>query len=131
MPFDASQIEWRVTNTTEERTTNRGQVVRMLTEEHTPTSFRERTLDAGRADTQVRHSHQRKFRADPRQEDGSEVLVSCELTILASDHTLRRARSLPDDPNALMAAEDSMVQEGCRCFGAGWPDLYYFDRNLG
>ena len=71
VPFDPSQIEWRVMNTTKGQQPRRGQVV-PYADQRAYTDRLNTSVHSCRVDAQVHHSHQREFRAKQRSEDRRE-----------------------------------------------------------
>jgi hypothetical protein len=124
VPFDASQIEWRVMNTTKNGQPARGQVVpyadqRAYTDRlnalFTPASWTRRYTIHTSAN----------FERGQEKKTVAKVLVSCELTIFGLGSHSATGEEFADDPNALTAAEAQALKRAAVCFGLG-RYLYYF-----
>jgi hypothetical protein len=124
VPFDPSQIEWRVMNTTKNGQPLRGQVVpyadqRAYTDRlnalFTPAGWtRKYTIQTSAS---FERSKDKKIIA--------KVLVTCEVTVFGLGSHSATGEEWADDDNAVTAAEAQSFKRACACLGLG-RYLYYF-----
>src|SRR6266567_1333549 len=124
VPFDASQIEWRVMNTTKNGQPMRGQVVpyadqRAYTDRlnalFTPAGWtRKYTIQTSAS-----------FERSKDQRIVAKVLVTCEVTVFGLGSHSATGEEWADDENALTSAEAQSFKRACACLGLG-RYLYYF-----
>jgi hypothetical protein len=124
VPFDRSQIEWRVMNTTKNGQPMRGQVVpyadqRAYTDRlnglFTPAGWtRKYTIQTSAS-----------FERSKDQKIVAKVLVTCEVTVFGLGSHSATGEEWADDENALTSAEAQSFKRACACLGLG-RYLYYF-----
>jgi hypothetical protein len=124
VPFDPSQIEWRVMNTTKNGQPMRGQVVpyadqRAYTDRlnalFTPAGWtRKYTIQTSAS-----------FERSKDQKVVAKVLVTCEVTVFGLGSHSATGEEWADDENALTSAEAQSFKRACACLGLG-RYLYYF-----
>jgi hypothetical protein len=124
VPFDPSQIEWRVMNTTKNGQPMRGQVVpyadqRAYTDRlnalFTPAGWtRKYTIQTSAS-----------FERSKDQKIVAKVLVTCEVTVFGLGSHSATGEEWADDENALTSAEAQSFKRACACLGLG-RYLYYF-----
>jgi hypothetical protein len=124
VPFDASQIEWRVMNTTKNVQPMRGQVVpyadqRAYTDRlnalFTPAGWtRKYTIQTSAS-----------FERSKDKKIVAKVLVTCEVTVFGLGSHSATGEEWADDENALTSAEAQSFKRACACLGLG-RYLYYF-----
>jgi len=124
VPFDPSQIEWRVMNTTKNGQPVRGQVVpyadqRAYTDRlnalFTPAGWtRKYTIQTSAS-----------FERSRDQKIVAKVLVTCEVTVFGLGSHSATGEEWADDENALTSAEAQSFKRACACLGLG-RYLYYF-----
>jgi hypothetical protein len=124
VPFDTSQIEWRVMNTTKNGQPMRGQVVpyadqRAYTDRlnalFTPAGWtRKYTIQTSAS-----------FERSKDQKIVAKVLVTCEVTVFGLGSHSATGEEWADDENALTSAEAQSFKRACACLGLG-RYLYYF-----
>ena len=124
VPFDRSQIEWRVMNTTKNGQLMRGQVVpyadpRAYTDRlnalFTPAGWtRKYTIQTSAS-----------FERSKDQKIVAKVLVTCEVTVFGLGSHSATGEEWADDENALTSAEAQSFKRACACLGLG-RYLYYF-----
>jgi hypothetical protein len=124
VPFDPTQIEWRVMNTTKNGQPMRGQVVpyadqRAYTDRlnalFTPAGWtRKYTIQTSAS-----------FERSKDQTIVAKVLVTCEVTVFGLGSHSATGEEWVDDENALTSAEAQSFKRACACLGLG-RYLYYF-----
>lgn len=124
VPFDPSQIEWRVMNTTKNGQPLRGQIVpyadqRAYTDRlnalFTPAGWtRKYTIQTSAS-----------FERTKDQRIVAKVLVTCEVTVFGLGSHSATGEAWADDENALTSAEAQSFKRACACLGLG-RYLYYF-----
>src|SRR5216684_2494286 len=124
VPFDPSQIDWRVTNTTKNGSPPRGQVVPYAD----PRAYTDRLnalfTPAGWTRKYAIHTSA-NFERNKDQKIAAKVLVTCELTIFGLGSHSATGEEWADDDNSCTAAEAQAFKRSCTCFGLG-RYLYYF-----
>ena len=122
VPFDPTLIEWRVTNTADEK--QRGQIVPYAS----PRAYTDRlnalVSPAGWTRRYAVHTSANFERAKDKK-IVAKVLVTCELTIFGLGTHSATGEEFADSENALTAAEAQSFKRAASCFGLG-RYLYYF-----
>ena len=124
VPFDPSQIEWRVMNTTKNAQPMRGQVVPYADQRAYTDRLNGLFTPAGWTRKYAIHTSA-NFERTQDKKTVAKVLVSCELTIFGLGSHSATGEEFADDPNALTAAEAQAFKRAAVCFGLG-RYLYYF-----
>jgi len=124
VPFDASQIEWRVTNTTKDGQPPRGQVVPYADQRAYTDRLNALFTPAGWTRKYTIHTSA-NFERSKDQKIVAKVLVTCELTIFSLGSHSATGEEWADNDNAGTAAEAQSFKRTCACFGLG-RYLYYF-----
>lgn len=124
VPFDPSQIDWRVTNTSKNASHPRGQVVPYAD----PRAYTDRlnllVTPAGWTRKYAIHTSA-NFERTKDQKIVAKVLVTCELTIFGLGSHSATGEEWADNDNAATAAEAQAFKRACCCFGLG-RYLYHF-----
>jgi hypothetical protein len=123
VPFDPSQIEWRVMNTTKSQPL-RGQVVPYADQRAYTDRLNALFTPAGWTRKYVIHTSA-NFERTSDQKIVAKVLVTCELTIFGLGSHSATGEEWADDPNAGTSAEAQAFKRSASCFGLG-RYLYYF-----
>lgn len=124
VPFDPSQIEWRVMNTTKNQQPARGQVVPYADQRAYTDRLNALFTPAGWTRKYSIHTSA-NFERSKDQKIVAKVLVTCELTIFGLGSHSATGEEWADDDNAGTAAEAQSFKRACSCFGLG-RYLYYF-----
>ena len=124
VPFDPSQIEWRVMNTTKNQQPARGQVVPYADQRAYTDRLNALFTPAGWTRKYTIHTSA-NFERSQDQKIVAKVLVTCELTIFGLGSHSATGEEWADDDNAGTAAEAQAFKRACACFGLG-RYLYYF-----
>src|SRR5437660_1935949 len=124
VPFDPTQIEWRVTNTTKNQQPLRGQVVPYADQRAYTDRLNALFTPAGWTRKYVIHTSA-NFERSGDQKIVAKVLVTCELTIFGLGSHSATGEEWADDPNAGTSAEAQSFKRAASCFGLG-RYLYYF-----
>ena len=124
VPFDQSQIDWRVMNTTKNQQPPRGQVVPYANQRAYTDRLNALFTPAGWTRKYTIHTSA-NFERSKDQKIVAKVLVTCELTIFALGSHSATGEEWADDDNAGTAAEAQSFKRACCCFGLG-RYLYYF-----
>jgi hypothetical protein len=124
VPFDPSQIEWRVMNTTKNQQQPRGQVVPYADQRAYTDRLNALFSPAGWTRKYAIHTSA-NFERSKDQKIVAKVLVTCELTIFGLGSHSATGEEWADDDNAGTAAEAQAFKRACACFGLG-RYLYYF-----
>src|SRR6266404_5105398 len=124
VPFDPSQIEWRVTNTTRNQQRARGQVVPYADQRAYTDRLNALFTPGGWTRKYTIHTSA-NFERSKDQKIVAKVLVSCELTIFGLGSHSATGEEWADDDNAGTSAEAQAFKRACSCFGLG-RYLYYF-----
>ncbi len=122
VPFDASVIEWRVTNTANGQP--RGQVVPYADQRAYTDRLNTIFTPAGWTRKYAVHTSATFERAKAKK-IVAKVLVTCELTIFGLGAHSATGEEWADNDNACTAAEAQAFKRACSCFGLG-RYLYYF-----
>jgi len=124
VPFDPSQIEWRVMNTTKNRQPVRGQVIPYADQRAYTDRLNALFTPAGWTRRYAIHTCA-NFERSKDQKIVAKVLVTCELTIFGLGSHSATGEEWADDDNAGTSAEAQAFKKACCCFGLG-RYLYYF-----
>jgi hypothetical protein len=124
VPFDSSQIEWRVMNTTKNQQPPRGQVVPYADQRAYTDRLNALLTPAGWTRKYTIHTSA-SFERSKDQKIAAKVLVTCELTIFGLGSHSATGEEWADDDNAGTSAEAQAFKRACSCFGLG-RYLYYF-----
>ena len=124
VPFDQSQIDWRVTNTTKGQQPARGQVVPYADQRAYTDRLNALVTPAGWTRRYTIHTIA-NFERSKDQKIVAKVLVTCELTIFGLGSHSATGEEWADDDNSCTAAEAQAFKRACSCFGLG-RYLYYF-----
>ncbi len=122
VPFDPAVIEWRVTNTTKDKT--RGQVIPYADQRAYTDRLNALVTPAGWTRKYAIHTSA-NFQRGQDQRIVAKVLVTCELTIFGLGSHSATGEEWADNDNAGTAAEAQAFKRTCSCFGLG-RYLYYF-----
>jgi hypothetical protein len=124
VPFDPSQIEWRVINTTKNQQPARGQVVPYADQRAYTDRLNALFTPAGWTRKYTIHTSA-NFERSKDQKIAAKVLVTCELTIFGLGSHSATGEEWADDDNACTSAEAQSFKRACACLGLG-RYLYYF-----
>src|ERR1700693_2462713 len=124
VPFDSSQIEWRVMNTTKGQQPTRGRVVPYADQRAYTDRLNALFTPAGWTRKYTIHTSA-NFERSKDQKIAAKVLVTCELTIFGLGSHSATGEEWADDDNAATAAEAQSFKRASSCFGLG-RYLYYF-----
>lgn len=116
MPFDPRVIEWRVTNTSHDKT--RGQVIPYADQRAYTDRLNALFTPAGWTRKYMIHTSA-NFERSKDQKIVAKVLVACELTIFGVGSHCATGEEWADDENAGTAAEAQAFKRACSCFGLG------------
>ena len=122
-PFEASVIEWRVTNASHDKT--RGQVVPYADQRAYTDLLNELFTPAGWTRKYTIHTSA-NFECSKNQKTVAKVLVTCELTIFGLGSHSATGEEWADNDNAGTSAEAQAFKRASSCFGLG-RYLYYFE----
>ena len=125
VPFDASQIEWRVMNTTKNGQPMRGQVVPYADQRAYTDRLNTLVTPAGWTRKYSIHTSA-NFERGRDQKIVAKVLVTCELIIFGLGSHSATGEEWADNDNAGTSAEAQAFKRACSCFGLG-RYLYHFD----
>jgi len=118
VPFDPSQIEWRVTNTTKNQQPVRGQVIPYANQRAYTDRLNALLTPAGWTRRYTIHTSA-TFERSKDQKIVAKVLVTCELTIFGLGSHSATGEEWADDDNAGTSAEAQAFKRACSCFGLG------------
>jgi len=124
VPFDPSQIEWWVMNTTKGQQPARGQVVPYADQRAYTDRLNALFTPAGWTRKYVIHTSA-NFERSGDQKVVAKVLITCELTIFGLGSHSATGEEWADDQNAGTSAEAQAFKRAASCFGLG-RYLYYF-----
>lgn len=124
VPFDPSQIDWRVTNTSKNGKL-RGQVIPYADQRAYTDRLNDLSSPAGWTRKYIIHTSA-NFERSKDQKIVAKVLVTCELTIFGLGSHSATGEEWADNDNAGTSAEAQAFKRACSCFGLG-RYLYYFD----
>ena len=122
VPFDPSLIEWRVTNTTKDKT--RGQVIPYADQRAYTDRLNALVTPAGWTRKYAIHTSA-NFQRGNDQRMVAKIFVTCELTIFGLGSHSATGEEWTDDDNAGTSAEAQAFKRACSCFGLG-RYLYHF-----
>src|SRR5258708_5820370 len=122
VPFVPSVIEWRVTNSTKDKT--RGQVIPYADQRAYTDRLNGLFTPAGWTRRYSVHTSP-NFQRNKDQKTVAKVFVTCELTIFGIGSHSATGEEWTDDENAGTSAEAQAFKRACSCFGLG-RYLYYF-----
>jgi hypothetical protein len=124
VPFEPSQIEWRVMNTTKGQQPARGRVVPYADQRAYTDRLNALFTPAGWTRRYAIHTSA-NFERSKDQKIVAKVLVTCELTIFGLGSHSATGEEWADDDNACTSAEAQAFKRACSCLGLG-RYLYYF-----
>jgi len=122
VPLDPRVIEWRVTNTNQQKA--RGRVVPYADQRAYTDRLNAVFTPAGWSRKYTIHTTA-NFERSQDQKIVAKVLVSCELTIVGLGLNSATGEEWADNDNAGTSAEAQSFKRACSCFGLG-RYLYYF-----
>jgi hypothetical protein len=122
VPFDPVVIEWRVTNTMQDK--SRGQVIPYADQRAYTDRLNALFTPAGWTRKYSVHTSA-NFERSKDKRVVAKVLVTCELTIGGLGSHSATGEEWADDENAGTSAEAQAFKRACSCFGLG-RYLYYF-----
>jgi Rad52/22 family double-strand break repair protein len=122
VPFDGSQIVWRVTNTSRDK--SRGHVIPYADQRAYTDRLNALFTPAGWTRKYTIHTSA-NFERSRDQKTAAKVLVTCELTVFGLGSHSATGEEWADNDNAGTAAEAQSFKRACACFGLG-RYLYYF-----
>jgi hypothetical protein len=122
-PFDPQVIEWRVTNTSHNK--SRGQIIPYADQRAYSDRLNALFTPAGWTRKYTIHTSA-NFERSKDQKIAAKVLVTCELTIFGLGLHSATGEEWADNDNAGTAAEAQAFKRACSCFGLG-RYLYYFE----
>ena len=123
VPFDPRVIEWRVTNTSHDK--SRGQVIPYADQRAYTDRLNALFTPAGWTRKYTIHTSA-NFERSKDQKIIAKVLVACELTIFGVGSHSATGEEWADNDNAGTAAEAQAFKRSAACFGLG-RYLYYFE----
>ena len=123
LPFEASMIEWRVTNTSQDK--SRGQVIPYADQRAYTDRLNTLFTPAGWTRRYSIHTTA-NFERSKDQKIVAKVLVTCELTIFGLGLHSATGEEWADNNNAGTSAEAQAFKRASSCFGLG-RYLYYFE----
>jgi hypothetical protein len=118
VPFDPSQIDWRITNTNKNSGHRRGQVVPYADQRAYTDRLNLLVTPAGWTRKYAIHTSA-NFQRDKDQRVVAKVLVACELTSFGLGSHSATGEEWADDDNAVTSAEAQAFKRACTCFGLG------------
>jgi hypothetical protein len=122
VPFDPAVIEWRVTNTAQNKT--RGQVIPYADQRAYTDRLNALFTPAGWTRKYTVHTSA-NFERSKDKKVVAKILVTCELIIASVGSHSATGEEWADDDNAGTSAEAQSFKRACSCFGLG-RYLYYF-----
>jgi hypothetical protein len=122
VPFDPTQIEWRVINTSRDK--RRGQVIPYADQRTYTDRLNALFTPAGWTRRYTIHTSA-SFERSKDQKTAAKILVTCELTVFGLGSHSATGEEWADNDNAGTAAEAQSFKRACACFGLG-RYLYYF-----
>jgi hypothetical protein len=123
VPFDPHVIEWRVTNTSHDK--SRGQVIPYADQRAYTDRLNALFTPAGWTRKYTIHTSA-NFERSKDQKIVAKVLVACDLTIFGVGSHSATGEEWADNDNAGTAAEAQAFKRSAACFGLG-RYLYYFE----
>ena len=122
VPFEPSLIEWRVTNTANDKA--RGQVIPYADQRAYTDRLNALFTPAGWTRKYTVHTSP-AFQRGKDQKTVAKILVTCELTIFGLGSHSATGEEWSDDPNSLTSAEAQAFKRSASCLGLG-RYLYHF-----
>lgn len=123
VPFDPGVIEWRITNTSKDKT--RGQIIPYADQRAYSDRLNALFTPAGWTRRYTIHTSA-NFERSKDQKIAAKVMVTCELTIFGLGSHSATGEEWADNDNAGTSAEAQAFKRACSCFGLG-RYLYYFE----
>jgi hypothetical protein len=124
VPFDPSQIEWRVVNTSKNQKPMRGQVVPYADQRAYTDRLNALFTPAGWTRKYAIHTSA-NFERSKDQKIVAKVIVTGEVTVFGLGSHAATGEEWADDDNAATSAEAQAFKRACACLGLG-RYLYYF-----
>jgi len=124
VPFDPSQIEWRVMKTTKNGQPMRGQVVPYADQRAYTDRLNALFTPAGWTRNYTIQTIA-SFERSKDQKIVAKVMVTCEVTVFGLGSHSATGEEWADDDNAVTSAEAQAFKRACACLGLG-RYLYYF-----
>ena len=122
VPFEASVIEWRVTNTSQDKT--RGQIIPYADQRAYTDRLNALFTPAGWTRKYTIHTCA-NFERSKDQKIVAKVMVTCEVTVFGLGSHSATGEEWADEDNAVTSAEAQAFKRACACLGLG-RYLYYF-----
>jgi hypothetical protein len=122
VPFEPSLIEWRVTNTANDKA--RGQVIPYADQRAYTDRLNALVTPAGWTRKYTVHTSP-NFQRGKDQKTVAKVLLTCELTVFGVGSHSATGEAWSDDENASTSAEAQAFKRAAACLGLG-RYLYYF-----
>jgi hypothetical protein len=122
VPFDPSVVEWRVTNTAQDK--RRGQVMPYADQRAYSDRLNALVTPAGWTRKYSIHTSA-NFQRGKDEKTVAKIFVTCELTIFGLGSHSATGEEWADDDNAGTSAEAQAFKRACSCLGLG-RYLYYF-----
>lgn len=116
LPYEASRIEWRVTNSSQDKT--RGQVIPYADQRAYTDRLNTVFTPAGWTRRYTIHTSA-TFERSRDHKIVAKVLVTCELTIFGLGSHSATGEEWADNDNAGTIAEAQAFKRACSCFGLG------------
>ena len=116
VPFDGSQIVWRVTNTSRDK--SRGQVIPYADQRAYTDRLNALFTPAGWTRKYTIHTSA-NFERSRDQKTAEKVVVTCELTVFGLGSHSATGEEWADNDNAGTAAEAQSFKRACAWFGLG------------
>ena len=124
VPFDPGVIEWRVTNTSKQNRSLRGQVVPYADQRAYTDRLNALFTPTGWTRKYTVHTSA-NFQRSKDQSIIAKVFVTCDLTIFGLGSHAATGEEWTDSDNAVTSAEAQSFKRAAACFGLG-RYLYYF-----
>ena len=118
VPFDSSQIEWRVMNTTKNGQPVRGQVVPYADQRAYTDRLNALFTPAGWTRKYTIQTSA-NFERSKDQKIVAKVMVTCEVTVFGLGSHSATGEEWADDDNAVTSAEAQAFKRACACLGLG------------
>jgi hypothetical protein len=116
VPFDPDVIEWRITNTSRDRT--RGQIIPYADQRAYSDRLNALFTPAGWTRRYTIHTSA-NFERSKDQKIAAKVMVTSELTIFGFGSHSATGEEWADNDNAGTSAEAQAFKRACSCFGLG------------
>jgi hypothetical protein len=124
VPFDPSQIEWRMVNSTKNGQPMRGQVVPYADQRAYTDRLNALFTPAGWTRKYTIHTSA-NFERSKDQKIVAKVMVTCKVRVFGIGSHSATGEEWADDDNAVTSAEAQAFKRACACLGLG-RYLYYF-----